>query len=925
MKNLIVYGTAFLLFFAAVIPANLYAQKESKMIKGRLLDETNDQPIVGGNIVVQSQGAASGTITDPDGFFELSVTESFPIVLLISSLSYETRELVLHDPKQDLVLTLSPEITKGKSVVVSARASEDEVIAASKMIERTLESPVSIYNLGVTDLTRAPSRDFFTSAARLKEVQINTSSLTFNSINTRGFADIQNWRFIQYIDGMEMNTPGLNYSLGNMSGTSMLDIRNLEIVPGAGSALYGPNAYNGLLSMETKNPFDYPGLSAYFTAGVTSQESAGSNPLYDMGIRYAQTLGDKWAFKINLSYLKAQDWEADDQSYHITTERIPFSQQLLNLPRDHPNFDAVNVYGDEVSVPVDLQGTGEPTLINRSGFNEKDLVDYEIGNIKLNSSLHYKIKEGLEASYHLHHMKSDAVLRHTTVYPFVNISHTKHKLELTGDHFFVRGYHLREDANDSYQMLATGAFIQSFLKPNEIWAADYAGAFQGFVSGVTPGDHVAARAYADRDIPGPQSAEFQQLLNQTLNNPNITTGGSKFIDRSRLTHIEGNYNLTPNDKVWDLQTGGSIRKYVLNSEGQLFNDGETGFNDLIPIWEYGLYTQASRILADDHLKVGASIRYDKNQNFEGRFTPRFSAVLTLGEQRQHNFRLSAQSGFRNPASQETYIALDVGRAILLGGTQDNIQNYQYQRVDGTLVNGETIHEELVTLASLQSFLGGGGIDPTLLQRANLDFLKQERISTYEIGYRAQLNPRLWVDLNFYRNSYRDFVTRVTAYSLLVNRAFSVYTNVPETITSNGWSLGTEYSTPDGFTLGANLSKAQFNADEAVENNPGFLPGFNLPGTRFNLYSSHPKITRNLGFSVNYYYSGAYTWQSPFGQGEIDSYGVVDAAVMLGLPQLKSSIKLGASNLFNNEYQTIYGGPRIGSQYYLMLIFDEYLR
>ena len=925
MRNFIVYRAACLFCFAWGFYVSSHAQVASNVIKGHLLDETTQQPIVGGNIVIQNQGATSGTITDPNGYFELTVSEPFPVVLQISSLTYEARELVLHDPKQDLILTLTPQLTVDQSVVVRARASDDEVRAASKWVERSLESPVSIYNLGVEDLIRAPSRDFFTSTARVKEVQINSSSLTFNSINTRGFADAQNWRFIQYIDGMEMNTPGLNYSLGNMSGTSMLDIRNLEIVPGAGSALYGPNAYNGLLSMETKNPFDYPGLSAYFTAGITSQKAAGSNPVYDMGVRYALPLNDKFAVKINLSYLSAHDWEADDQSYHITTERIPLSEQLLQLPRTHPNFDAVNVYGDEVQVPVDLMGTGETTLINRTGIPERDLVNYEVNNLKLNTSLHYKLNEDLEASYHLHYLSGDAVLRHTTIYPFVNISHTKHKLELKGNQFFIRGYHTREDANDSYQMLATGAFIQSLLKPNEVWAADYAGAFQGFIPEVAAGDHAAARAYADRDIPGPESEQFQQLRSLTLNNPDITTGGSKFIDQTRMTHLEGNYNLTPNSENWDVQTGGSLRKYLLKSDGQLFNDGPTGFNDAISIWEYGLYTQLSHTLADDHLKLGASIRFDKNQNFEGRFTPRLSAVLTLGEQRQHNFRLSAQSGFRNPASQETYIALDVGPAILLGGTQDNIQNYQYQRIDGTFIDGETIHQELITLASLQAFLGSGGTDPTLLQRANLDFLRQERIQTYEIGYRAQLNPRWWVDVNVYRNSYRDFVTRVTAFSLLVNRAFSVYTNVPETLTSTGWSMGSEYETPEGLTLGANLTKSSFDADEAVENNPGFLPGFNLPGTRFNLYGMHPKVVKNLGFSLNYYYSSAYTWQSPFGQGEIDSHGVIDASLMLGIPEINTHLKIGASNLFNSEYQSIYGGPRIGAQYYLTLIFDEYLR
>ena len=925
MRKFNVYQAACLFCLTWGLVLSSHAQIASKVIKGHVLDEITQQPIVGGNIVLQNEGATSGTITDPNGYFELTVLESFPIILQISSLTYEDRELVLHDPKQDLILTLKPQSTTEQSVVVRARASEDEVVAASKWVERSLESPISIYNLGVSDLMRAPSRDFHTSTARMKEVHMNSSSLAFNSINTRGFADAQNWRFIQYIDGIEMNPPGLGYSVGNLSGTSLLDIRHLEVVPGAGSALYGPNVFNGMLSMETKNPFDYQGLSAYLTGGFTAQNIAGTHSLYEMGVRYAQTLNDKLAFKINVAYMSGHDWEVDDQSYHISPLKVPFMEQLLQFPRDHPNFDAVNVYGDEVQVPVDLTGTGEPILINRSGIHERDLINYQVQTVLVHSALHYKLTEDIEASYLFNYNSGDALLRHTTTYPFVNNTHFKHKLEVKGDHFFVRGYHVKEDARESYQMLRTGAFIQAQLKSDEAWAVDYATAFQGFAPEITPGDHVSARAYADRDIPGAETPQFQEVLSQSLKNPSVATGGSQLVGWSEMLHLEGNYNLTPNHDTWDWQTGGSFRRYLLISEGHTFNDGPLGFDNAIPVREYGAYTQLSRMLVDDHLKIGASIRYDKNQNFEGRFTPRLSAVLTLGEQRQHNFRLSAQSGFRNPASQETYIALDAGQAILLGGTQDNVQNYQYERPDGILVDGESIHRELITLASLQAFLGTGGTDPTLLVPANINFLRQEQIQTYEIGYRAQLSPRWWVDINMYRNSYKDFVTRVNAFSLLTNRVFSVYTNVPETITSNGWSVGSEYETPQGLMLGANLTRSAYDADEAVENNPGFLPGFNLPETRFNLYTMHPQIANNLGFSLNYYYSSAYTWQSPFGQGEIGSQSVVDAALILGIPAINTNLKLGASNLFNNEYQSIYGGPQVGAQYYLTLIFDEYLK
>jgi outer membrane receptor protein involved in Fe transport len=67
---------------------------------------------------------------------------------------------------------------------------------------------------------------------------MNTSSLSFKSINTRGFATA-NTRFMQLVDGMDNSSPLLNFVLGNMIGVSEIDVQSVELLPGASSALYG--------------------------------------------------------------------------------------------------------------------------------------------------------------------------------------------------------------------------------------------------------------------------------------------------------------------------------------------------------------------------------------------------------------------------------------------------------------------------------------------------------------------------------------------------------------------------------------------------------------------------------------------------------------------------------------------------------------
>lgn len=84
---------------------------------------------------------------------------------------------------------------------------------------------------------------------------MTTASLGFKVINTRGFNSTSPVRSLQIIDGVDNQAPGLNFSLGNFLGSSELDVLKVDIVVGASGAYYGPNAFNGVISMETKSPF----------------------------------------------------------------------------------------------------------------------------------------------------------------------------------------------------------------------------------------------------------------------------------------------------------------------------------------------------------------------------------------------------------------------------------------------------------------------------------------------------------------------------------------------------------------------------------------------------------------------------------------------------------------------------------------------
>ena len=153
---------------------------------------------------------------------------------------------------------------------------------------------------------------FYDGLENLKEVHFNTSSISFKSINTRGFATVANTRFMQLVDGMDNSSPALNFVLGNLIGISDIDVASVELLPGASSALYGANAFNGILFMNSKSPFTNEGISVYYKYGQTSQDAAGTNDYNDFGIRAAKAFTSILLLKANFTYMEATEWIAAD-------------------------------------------------------------------------------------------------------------------------------------------------------------------------------------------------------------------------------------------------------------------------------------------------------------------------------------------------------------------------------------------------------------------------------------------------------------------------------------------------------------------------------------------------------------------------------------------------------------------------------------
>jgi iron complex outermembrane receptor protein len=878
-------------------------------ITGTVKDAKTGETLPGANIKIENK--AVGTTTDFSGNFVLEVADKPPFTLEISVLGYKMKKVEVTENNQTINITLTENETSLDEIVVSA----------SRTPERIMESPVTIERLDSRAIKNTSAPSFYDGLENLKGVDVNTNSLTFKSVNTRGFATFSNTRFMQLVDGMDNSSPALNFALGNLLGMSELDVNTVELLPGASSALYGANAFNGIMFMTSKSAFDDQGISVSLKGGITSQEAGGNNEFTDFNLRMAYAFSNKFAAKATLSVLEGTDWMATD--YRNTRG----GEMVAGDRNSDRNYNGVNVYGDAASanmrtVAQTLEGLGlipggasaliPSESISRTGYNERDLMDYAVESIKFGGSLNYRPfgDDRLEVIWNSKIGTGTTQYLGGQKYSIKNFLMQQHKLEVKGKNFFIRGYTTSENAGDSYNTLFAALNINRAWKDDSTWFGQYTGAYlQGTLGGLTSDQaHAVARQTAETGRYEPGSPEFNEAFDRITSDPNLITG-AKFRDETKLYHGDANYNFQDVIDFAEIQVGGSYRRYSLNSFGNIFTDADGP----IDYDEFGIYTQVQKgFLDEERLKVTASMRYDKAQNFNGNISPRVSFAYAAGENKNQNFRASFQTGFRNPTTQDQYIGLDVGSAILLGGVEDNLDRFSTTFEDaGTMytITGRDVYANALTVSS-------GGT-----QRADVGFVKPEKVTAYEVGYRGLVQAgaqRLTVDLSVYYNQYEDFIANTNVlvpYNAAgAYKVFQLYSNSTADISSYGATIGLNTKILDGFDLGLNYTLARFEFDQAA--NPDFEAGFNTPEHKVKLQFGKTDLFKNFGFNFNARWQDEYRWESTFVDATIKGRTILDAQINYSVPSMKSIFKLGGANLTGQEYLSAPGIGAIGSQYYL---------
>ena len=389
-------------------------------------------------------------------------------------------------------------------------------------------------------------------------------------------------------------------------------------------------------------------------------------------------------------------------------------------------------------------------------------------------------------------------------------------------------------------------------------------------------------------------------------------GGTRFFDRSALFHVQGEYafnDLVRQGAITDLdfRIGGNYRLYTPNSRGSILLD-TAGRN--IDTYEFGIYGGGTLEL-NTRLKISATMRLDKNQNFDYLVSP--AASLVYSPNQDQTFRFSFSSAIRNPTLADQYLFYNVGRAILIG----NLSGFK----------------NLISVESLADYLNT--LNPNKLEYFDIDPIRPEKVQTVEAGFRRTLFDKVYVDATYYYSFYRDFI----GFNLGVEGTFDPRTGLPidiqayrvaanarDKVTTQGFSIGFNYYFWKKYVFNGNYSWNRLN----TQSDDPIIPAFNTPEHKFNIgfagrdlkVNLFGRRIPNLGFNVNYKWVDRFVFEgSPQFTGFIPSYDLLDAQINWMAPKLKTTFKLGASNLLNNQVFQTYGGPRIGRLAYLSVLYE----
>ncbi|HXI12293.1 MAG TPA: TonB-dependent receptor [Thermoanaerobaculia bacterium] len=312
------------------------AAQQTGRISGRVTNPGGN-PI--GGVVVVVNGTSNATTTDGNGVFRLEGVPSGTQSLQFTAGDFSAGE-------NDVVVNPGVTTTVNKNFDWKLSLAESvTVYSASRRTERIVEAPAAVVAVSQETIESAsPTGQLPKVIENAPGVDFTQSGLYDFNFNTRGFNSSLNRRILTLIDGRDPSVPFLGSAEWAALSYPVDEMASIELVRGPGSALYGANAFSGVLNMTTRNPKDSPGGKLTLTGGDLSTARA--------DVRYAGGFGSDWFYRLVAGYQKTDDFGRSRNAgveysrpctAAIATECLPVERVPLALREDEISFGGLRL------------------------------------------------------------------------------------------------------------------------------------------------------------------------------------------------------------------------------------------------------------------------------------------------------------------------------------------------------------------------------------------------------------------------------------------------------------------------------------------------------------------------------------------------------------------------------------------------------
>jgi iron complex outermembrane recepter protein len=538
---------------------------------------------------------------------------------------------------------------------------DDIVVIASKVPESWMKTGVQ--KAGKSYFQKSSAASFFDALEHIKGVQMITPSMGFRILNTRGFNNTTNVRFVQMVDGIDVQSPHIGSPIGNALGPSDLDIRNVEISPGVAATLYGMNAVNGVADFSTRDPFTDQGLSVQQKTGLAhlGGHDVSAKVYSETDLRYAKAINNKWAIKLTFSYNRGYDWIADDM-----TDINPNANLSTGLTgEDNPAKDPVNSYGNESPNRRTLALNGKRYVVARTGYTEKQITDYQLNILKAGVAVHYAMNKNTMLSYSFRSATLDNVYQRANRFRLENYFLQQQALQLKSGAVKANLYYNGENTGRSYNLRSAAENMDRAFKTDGNWFADYSRNFLASTAGTDADRHRDARALTDQGRFEPGTQAFNDILNKVSSINNWDSGAAL---RVKAAFIHGDLQWDLSEKLaktlgssagLELLWGVDFRTYFIQPDGNYFINPKADKADKDLVYsKYGSFVSLNKELLQKKIRLGFAVRADKYDYFKVYFSPRFTA--SYSPVLNHSIRASLQQGYRFPIIFEAFSNVNSG-------------------------------------------------------------------------------------------------------------------------------------------------------------------------------------------------------------------------------------------------------------------------